>query len=55
MTQTPIDITGRIPVDKAESDESESSEEEPPAAEPQRKPKSTPKKKVCFHFIWMFG
>ena len=52
MTQTPIDITGRIPVDKEESEESESSDEEPPAPEPQRKPKATPKKKVCLHFIF---
>ena len=55
MTQTPIDISGRIPVNKEESEESESSDEEPPAAEPQRKPKATPKKKVCLHFIFMFG
>ena len=39
MTQTPIDISGRIPVDKEESEESESSDEEPLAAEPQQNPK----------------
>ena len=54
MTQTPMDITGRIPVDMEESEESESSDEEPPAAEPQRKPKATPKKRyVCISFVFL--
>ena len=58
MTHTPIDITGRIRVDKEESEESESSDEEPPAAEPQRKPKATPKEEGMFAFhlyLWIMA